>query len=123
MPTILSAVGIDAPQNLPGLDLLPLCKNGKEISRDALFGEIYSHDVADLDDPSKSLLYEWCIKGKQKLIQTFPGKLGPYKTIHSVVPQGSLYFDLANDPLEENLLKKGPSVLQESLKKWRESLE
>ena len=38
VPTILSAVGIDAPQNLHGLDLLPLCKEGKDLNRNALFG-------------------------------------------------------------------------------------
>ena len=85
--------------------------------------EIYSHDVANLDDLSESLLYEWCIQGNQKLIQTYPGKLGPYKTVHSVVPKGPLYFDLDKDPLEENLLKTGPAALHESLKAWRESLK
>jgi uncharacterized sulfatase len=84
VPTILVACGFGAPANLPGVDLLSQ-------TRSEVFGEIFEHDVADINDPQASLQYRWTIDGDWKLILPKDGK------------RAELY-NLKNDPLEnENL--------------------
>jgi uncharacterized sulfatase len=40
-----------------------------------VFGEIYTHDVADIDRPEASLEHRWCIAGDWKLIESADGKM------------------------------------------------
>jgi arylsulfatase A-like enzyme len=72
-PTILAACGIQAPREMPGVNLLDIAR-GELAARNAAFGEIYEHDVADLDHAEPGLLYRWCIVGKWKLILPKDGK-------------------------------------------------
>lgn len=123
VPTVLDAVGLKAPSSLPGLSLIPHCTDQRELKRDTLYGEIYSHDIADLDHPEKSLLYEWCIHGNEKMIKTYPGQLGPYKKIHSVVEPGVHYYNLKDDPYEENRLENSKADLSSKLSEWREMFQ
>jgi uncharacterized sulfatase len=67
VPTILSACGVDVPKNLPGENLLAVC-DGKPIKRDTVFGEIFEHDVVDVNDPAAGLLFRWCVHERWKLI-------------------------------------------------------
>lgn len=68
-PTILAATGIEPPEELPGVDLLPMMAAPElELGRDPLFGEIFDHDVPNIDDPAPGLQYRWCIDGRWKLI-------------------------------------------------------
>jgi uncharacterized sulfatase len=71
VPTILAAAGAGTPQGLPGLDLLPNLRDGTRITRNAIFGEGFAHDIADIAKPEASLLYRWCIEGPWKLILTY----------------------------------------------------
>ncbi len=71
-PTILKACELDIPKDLPGLDLLD--QQARD-SRGAILGEIYSHDVVDIDNPSASLLYRWIIQDPWKLIVPNPARL------------------------------------------------
>ncbi|MEE2641764.1 MAG: sulfatase-like hydrolase/transferase [Planctomycetota bacterium] len=119
VPTVLKAVGLSVPEELQGVDLLPHCTGSEPLQRPTLFGEIYAHDIADLKDPSKSLLYEWCIHGNEKAILTYPGKLGPYRTIHSVVEKGPHYYDLEKDPHEENRLSTPGVDFDKKFSAWR----
>ncbi len=41
-------------------------------SRTAVFGEIFNHDVANIDDPAAGLQFRWCVDGRWKLIRTLP---------------------------------------------------
>lgn len=66
-PTILAACGIKPKDSLPGIDLLEVAESGST-SREALFGSIFAHDVADIDQPAKSLEYRWCRTRQWKLI-------------------------------------------------------
>jgi arylsulfatase A-like enzyme len=104
-PTILAAAGIEKPKAMTGLDLMTVAR-GETLNREALCGEIFAHDIANIDDPSKSLLYRWCIAGNEKLIKCFDGKTGRYGKIHQHM-QGdktNQLFDLATDPHETNNL-------------------
>jgi len=67
-PTILAAVGIKDPspqESLPGVNLL----DAQQVtSRSHVFGEIFEHDVLDIERPAASLRYRWIIEGEWKLI-------------------------------------------------------
>ena len=51
----LAAVGVAPDQPLPGLNLMDIAKSGGQCDRKSLFGEIFDHDVADIDRPAASL--------------------------------------------------------------------
>ena len=65
MPTLLHLCGVPAPEGLPGLNVMDRASLEK---RHALFGEVYSHNVADVNHPTKSLQYRWVIQDHWKLI-------------------------------------------------------
>jgi len=84
-PTILQASGAQDPAGLSGQSLITIDDANRPV-----FGEIFSHDVADIDRPSQSLLYRWIIRDNWKLIvPTNPSKK-------------SKLYDLAADPHEEH---------------------
>lgn len=110
-PTILKACGITPASPLPGLDLRDIARNGGKTDRTALFGEIFEHDVADIDRPARSLQYRWMLsEGRWKLIvpadATMPAEL----------------YDVTVDPHEiTNLAGTQAAVvrqLTESLNRW-----
>jgi uncharacterized sulfatase len=90
-PTILAAAGLDAPAELPGLDL----RDGAALAdRDAVFGACYEHTIIDLDEPAPNLRERWMVRGDWKLI---------LPTDRSDLDGPELY-DLAADPAERNNL-------------------
>jgi len=95
VPTVLSAASTDRPKRLPGVDLLDAAAVAE---RDAIFGEIYTHDVPDLDRPTASLLYRWVIHRHWKLIEPTALATGEFG------PKSAALFDLANDPEERHNL-------------------
>ncbi len=104
-PTLLAACGVNVNEgSLPGENLLRKEK-GDATQRETLFGEIFEHDVADLDDPAASLMYRWCIDGWWKLILPKDGR-------------NAELYDLKNDPAEkQNLAKDQPETVVELTKK------
>ena len=62
-PTILRACGDDVPGAMTGRDLLD-----PAAARAEVFGETFSHDVADLAVPTKGLQYRWLVRDGWKLI-------------------------------------------------------
>ena len=89
-PTILAACGMKIPMQMQGANLLNVA-NGKSSSRETVFGEIYEHDVADIDHAEPGLLYRWCVSGNWKLILPKNG----------TNPE---LYDLSADPGERNNL-------------------
>jgi uncharacterized sulfatase len=99
-PTILHAAGLQQTNEMDGYDLLLILPDGPMPS--AAYGEIFEHDVADIDQPSQSLLYRWTIGGGWKLI----------------VPKDSQepleLYNLKTDPHEtKNLAKDHPDRIKE----------
>jgi len=92
MPTILAAVGIDALPDLPGANLLDA---DALASRDAIFGDIYAHDMLGIDQPQASLHYRWIIQDNWKLI--VPNSDNKPDEIAEL-------FDVVADPHEQNNL-------------------
>ena len=81
-PTILRACGVEVPASWPGHDLLagdvrgPVC------------GAAYSHDVADLDQPTRGLVTRYIVDGRYKLLD------------HTDPKQADELYDLYADPHE-----------------------
>ncbi len=65
VPTVLHLCNIPCPPELPGLNVLDREALNK---RRAVFGEVYAHNVADVDRPTKSLQYRWVVQDNWKLI-------------------------------------------------------
>ncbi len=102
-PSILAACGIDPPKGMSGFSLLE--SRGLAPRRDeGVYGEIFEHDVADIDNPAASLLFRWCVADRWKLIVPHGdrAKDGPVEL-----------FDLAADPHEtKNLAEREPETVQ-----------
>ena len=122
VPTMLAAGGSDIPKDLPGLNLLPNLEAGKKIDREAIFGESFAHDIADVEDPEASLLFRWCIEGRWKLLLTYDGEVNRYKSTHPRTEKRPQLFDLLADPAEtKNLAGDNPEIvarLADRIGKW-----
>ena len=127
MPTILNAVNIETPKNLPGLNLWDHLKSEKEIERNIVFGEAYGHDIIDKDNPEASLGYLWCVEGDWKLILSYDGALeggkGGYDFTHNYVRSEPIrLYKITEDPFEKkNLAAEYPDKveqLKEKIEGW-----
>lgn len=95
VPTVLKVCGVKVPAELPGLDLLD---RPAMTARKSVFVEAYTHDIAALDHPERSLVTQVIINGWSKLL--VPGTLDPDKAFTSA-PKAIELFDLKSDPLEK----------------------
>ena len=77
-------------KEMTGINLLDLAA-GKPPARDTLVGEIFEHDVPDIDRAEPGLLFRWAIAGDWKLIQSADGKVQEL-------------YNLKDDPNEEHNL-------------------
>ncbi len=103
-PTILSICGLKPDAKMQGVNLLPACQ-GQALDRQAIYGEIFAHDQANIDNPTESLLHRWVIDKNLKLITHH----GSDKTE---------LFDIVADPFEKNdLSAKQPETVQRLRKK------
>ena len=127
LPTILEAVNIEIPQNLPGLNLWDNLKSEKEIDRNIVFGEAYGHDIIDKDNPEASLGYLWCVEDDWKLILSYDGSLqgynGVYDFTHNEVRSEPIrLYKITEDPFEKkNLASEYPDKveqLKEKIEAW-----
>ena len=100
----MSLVGLQADATLPGVDLT---KPSNAATRGPLFGEILEHDIVDMDNPRRSLMYRWVIDGYTKLITPEPLRVQKAEV--------ELY-DLANDPWEKVNLAETKSDTVRSLR-------
>ena len=112
-PTVLAAAGARQPSiDVPGLDLLPSLKSGKSIDRDAIYGESFAHDVADIENPEASLLFRWRIEGDWKLLLTYDGEVNRYASTHPREEKRPQLFNLKDDPHEtKNLAGQHPETV------------
>jgi uncharacterized sulfatase len=121
VPTILSAGGATVPAGLPGVNLMPVLRDGKSLDRDAIFGEGFAHDVPDIENPEASLLYRWVVQGKWKLLLTYDGELGRYARVHPRSERRPQLYDLIADPHEmQNLAAQNPKVVARLAKRIAE---
>jgi uncharacterized sulfatase len=64
-PTLLTAVGLKPTPQMPGVNLLD---HNAVQRRRAIFGECFTHNAIDLDNPSRNLVTRWMIANRWKLI-------------------------------------------------------
>jgi uncharacterized sulfatase len=109
-PTVLSAVGLQPTDAMQGIDLLDA---DAVASREAIYGEIFEHDIQHMTNPRPSLRFRWIIDGKWKCIV-------PHAAREPDAPVE--LFDLVADPHEqENLADKEPELvgqLADKLNVW-----
>ncbi|WP_417382113.1 sulfatase [Gimesia sp.] len=106
-PTLLNAVGLKPTKEMPGINLLEIMRQGGKTDRNAVFGDIYEHDMIDIDDPASSLKYRWCVQGDWKAI--FPSS-------HLKDEKVELY-NITEDPFEQqNLVSEHPEKARQLLK-------
>lgn len=109
-PTLAALLKTDAPKKLPGINLA----DEKAVARRSqIFGETFSHNIANVDHPTRSLENRWIIDGWWKLIVPDPRNR----------PTGKAeLYDLQNDPWEKNELSatqpKRVKELSKKLDKW-----
>lgn len=89
-PTLAALLETDTPAGLPGINLTDAAAVAK---RSTIFGEQYSHNIADVDHPTKSMQNLWVVDGWWKLISPNPAGGTNAKT-H--------LYDLSRDPWEKN---------------------
>jgi arylsulfatase A-like enzyme len=107
VPTILKLAGLKIPSELPGIDLL---NHEAMTARKSLTVEAYTHDIADLAAPAKSLVTHVIINGWYKLL--VPGSAKPSKSFTSAPTEIEL-FDLKIDPLEKtNIAAQHPDEVK-----------
>lgn len=104
VPTLLKALEIPLPADLPGIDLLD---EQARKDRKVVFGECFTHNANDLDDPKANLRWRWAVQGQWKLIV-------PNQAIERD-GKNELY-DLLADPLEtKNLVLTHPEIERDLL--------
>ena len=104
VPTLLKALEIPLPDGLPGIDLL---NEQARKDRKVVFGECFTHNANDLDDPKANLRWRWAVQGQWKLIV-------PNQAIERD-GKNELY-DLVADPLEtKNLVLTHPEIERDLL--------
>ncbi|WP_425618913.1 sulfatase [Anatilimnocola sp. NA78] len=113
VPTILAACEVKSPTELPGLSLLP-SNLTKVQERPYLFGEIFEHDVPDIDKPAAGLMYRWAL-------ETNPSS-DNYKLIVSADGKTTELYNITRDPTEKSDLasKEAAKVteLRKALDAW-----
>jgi arylsulfatase A-like enzyme len=105
-PTLAALLKTPVPDGLPGINLTD---ERSVAAREGVFGEQYTHNIADVDQPARSLETRWVIDGWWKLI--VPNK------VRRPDAKPELY-DLQSDPWEKvDLASKEPARVQTLLKK------
>jgi uncharacterized sulfatase len=68
-PTLLAAIERKATPEMQGINLLDATATS---SRTAVFGECFTHESQNLEDPAASVRWRWMIEGDWKLIVPDP---------------------------------------------------
>lgn len=101
-PTVAALLNTETPKDLPGLNLTD---EGAVAKRTRTFGEDFTHNIADVNVPARSLQHRWVIDGWWKPIAPDPRNLPKAK---------AELYDLRNDPEEKiDLAEKEPERVQD----------
>lgn len=109
-PTVLAAVGLQPTKEMQGVNLL----DSKLVNeRQAIFGECFTHNAVDIDQPSANLRWRWVIQDDMKLIVPAP---------QNEVKGTTELYEISTDPFEQrDVHAEKPQVVEElrhSLDRW-----
>lgn len=95
---LAQATGIDAPDDLPGVNLMdPVARSGRE----RVFGVTHSIHNLTVGNPDDTLQYLWCVEGDWKLILRYSGEdTTRYRNVHLWDKVPLRLYNLKNDPHE-----------------------
>ncbi|MEM8681294.1 MAG: sulfatase-like hydrolase/transferase, partial [Planctomycetota bacterium] len=119
-PTIAAAAGLDAPPDLPGINLLdPQARS----EREAVFGVCHSTHNMDLKHPDATLQYLWCVERDWKLLVRYHGlDTSAYRNLHRWDTAPLRLYNLRDDPHEQHdLSAEEPQVaarLKQLIEAW-----
>jgi len=124
-PTIAAIAGLDAPANLPGINLLD---EEARSNRDTVYGVTHSSHFAIPGQPHKTLQYLWCIHDNWKLLVRFHGKdVERHLALHDWDKEPVQLYDVVDDPHEtKNLAEAHPEVtakLKKMITTWYEATQ
>ncbi len=104
-PTLLTAAGLNPTPQMPGINLL----NSQAVAnRKELFGECFTHNLRDLNNPAASVRFRWMIDGAWKLIVP-DAENEPESRVE--------LYNLAEDPGEQKNLAAGEVNRVDSMRK------
>lgn len=99
-PTIAALAGLQAPDGLPGINLLD---TAAVAARETVFGSLHASHNISLTDPDSTLQYLWCIQGDWKLLLRCYGEdTTHYRKLHVWDTAPYRLFNLSEDPGEKN---------------------
>jgi len=114
-PTIAAATGLQAPDNLLGINLLD---DQARSNRKAVFGVTNSIHNMTPGNPDGTLQYLWCVKGDWKLLLRYPGTdTTRYKNVHIWDTAQTRLYNLKDDPHEKKDLAASRTEIVQRLKK------
>ncbi|MGB0743204.1 MAG: sulfatase family protein [Opitutales bacterium] len=115
-PTLAAVAGIEAPENLPGINLLD---EDARNERHTVFGSVHATHNISIEDPDSTLLYLWGIHGDWKLMLRYDGEdTSRYNVLNNWDTRDFRLYNLKDDPEEENeLSSKYPEKVAELRKK------
>ena len=110
-PTIAAATGVDAPSDLPGINLMDAVARKQ---RRRLFGVTHSIYNMMVGDPDATQQYLWCVDDEWKLLVRYPGKdTTYYRNVHIWDTPPVRLFNLQQDPHEQHdLASERPEVVE-----------
>lgn len=103
VPTLLSAIGATIPEGLQGINL---ADEKRTHERTSVYGECFTHNANDLDEPRENLRWRWIVRGEWKLIV-------PNESIEK--GSSEELYRLSNDPLENHNLRDEQSAIARDL--------
>lgn len=111
-PTIAAAAGLDAPANLPGINLLN--QEARE-ERETVFGVTNAINNMTPGDPDDTLQYLWCIEGDWKLMLRYDGQNKTrYSNVHDWDTAPLRLYNITEDPHERHdLASSRPKIVAE----------
>ena len=123
-PTIAALAGLDAPESLPGINLLD---TAAVEARDTVFGSLHASHNINVSDPDSTLQYLWCIQGDWKLLLRCHGEdTTHYRKLHEWDTAPYRLFNLSEDPGEkDDLAMAHPEIvarLKAEIEAWRAGL-
>jgi arylsulfatase A-like enzyme len=124
-PTAMAAAGLEAPEGLPGINLMD---REATADRTTIFGVTHAIHNMKPGNPDTTLQYQWVIRGDWKLMVRYTGEnYTVYSKMHDWDRQGFRLYNLADDPHEKhNLITKNQKHLEiagelfEALQTWHE---